>query len=598
MSRFIEKAEDNFPFKDGDGNPSYRQGQEMALKKVAKAFEDGYKYVVLNAPTGSGKSAINTALARCFPKSIYTTPQNSLIDQITEDDVISDYHNAIKGRNNYPCKNHGCSPKLEDVDDDQRSISGEGFDKEKFNHNAASCTNKKKSVDQCTESGDFCCAAGAAAYFVQDQGYTVDRFLNEYDCCPYTEAVLKGMSYDKIALTNLHYYVLNPHLSKADLVVIDEAHNLEGQGFDFCEFIFSEYNVPFFEDIENDIPTEDPEKIHEYVTTEVKERVRSTLSVKEERLKMASSNEEKTRLSKEVATYQNLQGKIENVESVDPEHFVVEREWKSGGDLKKLVLKPVYVDEFFQKIFLSHGDRFLFSSATFNNAKMQLKYLGIPEDEVRVIDVPNFFPEENRKVRFVPKADMSGKSLSDSDFNDMASGIAEICRKHSGSSGIVHCKSYSKMQQIYNQLKYNDFGTIPQKILPQFKEDKEDVLDEYRQGGENYLLLSVAQEEGLDLKDDLARFNVVAKVPNMYAGDERIQKRLNDHNDWDWYFMNTAMDLTQSYGRTTRSRDDHSTTYILDSDFGKWVNESRRRDLFPDWFWDAFEKQRSIRQNP
>lgn len=583
-----DKAEKNFPFKDEEGNPSYRKGQEEALKKVAAAFDAGYDYVVLNAPTGSGKSALNTAIARCFDKSIYTTPQNSLIDQITEDEVISQHHNAIKGRNNYACSNSRCSAELEDVDKDQNNLSSNDFDDEKYSHSASECTNKTKSVDKCLNDGDFCCAAGAAAYFIRDQGILLNNFWEEYDCCEYTEAVLKGISYEKITLTNIHYYVLNPHLSKADLVVIDEAHNLEGQGFDFCKFTFSKYNVPFFEEIREDIPTENAQEVHEYLTTEVKDRLENRIHELQESVKVASSKEEKADMNRELDKVQNLHGKICNIESVDSEDFVLERDW-DNGELERLTLKPVYVDEFFQDIFLEKGEKFLFSSATFNNAEKQLKHLGIPEDEVKVVDVPNFFPEENRKVKFDPKADMSGSQISESEYKDMADGIAEKCREHANSSGIVHCKSYRKMKEIYNKLKYTDTGTIPQKILPQFKEDKEDVLEEYQNGGGDYLLLSVAQEEGLDLHDDLARFNIVAKVPNMYFGDKRIEKRVSENNEWNWYFMHTAMDLTQSYGRTTRSKEDRSVTYILDSDFESWIDDNRKRALFPEWFWDAFE---------
>ena len=99
---FVEHFIDSFPF------PSFREGQQHAVKQIAKRFYEGYQYVVLDAPTGAGKSAINSAFAIGYNTSYYTTPQNSLIDQIEEDDFLKDHYKALKGKSNYKCNHTEC----------------------------------------------------------------------------------------------------------------------------------------------------------------------------------------------------------------------------------------------------------------------------------------------------------------------------------------------------------------------------------------------------------------------------------------------------------------------------------------------------------
>jgi Helicase C-terminal domain len=71
--------------------------------------------------------------------------------------------------------------------------------------------------------------------------------------------------------------------------------------------------------------------------------------------------------------------------------------------------------------------------------------------------------------------------------------------------------------------------------------------------------------EGLDLHDDLSRFQVVVKVPYPNFTDPYIaaRKRL----DRDWYLWQTAMRLIQATGRSVRSQEDFAETYIVDQDF-------------------------------
>ncbi|MEJ2667469.1 MAG: DEAD/DEAH box helicase family protein [Deinococcales bacterium] len=82
----------SFPF------ASFRSGQREALDAARQAFADGKRFVVVEAPTGLGKSAIAVALAREAGASYILTAQKVLQDQYTRDfPELS----LMKGRSNY-----------------------------------------------------------------------------------------------------------------------------------------------------------------------------------------------------------------------------------------------------------------------------------------------------------------------------------------------------------------------------------------------------------------------------------------------------------------------------------------------------------------
>jgi Rad3-related DNA helicase len=73
--------------------------------------------------------------------------------------------------------------------------------------------------------------------------------------------------------------------------------------------------------------------------------------------------------------------------------------------------------------------------------------------------------------------------------------------------------------------------------------------------------------EGLDLKDDLARYQIILKVPYLFMGDKRVAKRVNDYGEDKWYNLQAVETICQAYGRAQRNEEDWSRLYILDESF-------------------------------
>ena len=92
--------------------------------------------------------------------------------------------------------------------------------------------------------------------------------------------------------------------------------------------------------------------------------------------------------------------------------------------------------------------------------------------------------------------------------------------------------------------------------------------------------------EGVDLYDDLSRFQIICKTPFPYLGDPVVRKRMKKWN-W-WYPYMTAKTIIQSIGRSIRNKDDHCITYILDQNFEYFHNKNT--EIFPPWFKKVLQK--------
>jgi Rad3-related DNA helicase len=103
------------------------------------------------------------------------------------------------------------------------------------------------------------------------------------------------------------------------------------------------------------------------------------------------------------------------------------------------------------------------------------------------------------------------------------------------------------------------------------------------ENSENTVLLSPSMTEGVDLKDTLSRFQIFAKVPYPNYGDPVIQKRMEFYPNY--YNMLTGLTLAQAYGRSTRSKDDWSHSFILDKVFVGFMQKNI--NIMPKWFTEA-----------
>jgi len=152
--------------------------------------------------------------------------------------------------------------------------------------------------------------------------------------------------------------------------------------------------------------------------------------------------------------------------------------------------------------------------------------------------------------------------------------------RHKGQRGLIHCHSF----EFSKILKYE---VADPRFLFQddFKGDKSAMLAAHSKR-EDSVIVAPAMHEGFDFKDDLSRFQILAKVPWPSMTDKVIKERMNLDNRW--YAWLTALKIVQSMGRSVRSKTDWAYTYIIDQGFDGFLG--RNGQMIPRYIKDAFHK--------
>jgi len=510
-------ANKNFPF------AHYRAGQREALDAARAAFADGRRVVVIEAPTGSGKSALAVTLAREAKSAYLLTAQKVLQEQYQRD--FGDLA-LLKGRANYACE---VAP---------------------------------------THAGAAPCIIG--------------RTFSQCESCAYFRAKGRAIASPR-ALLNYAYFLHELNYAGSfqprELLILDEAHNTEGMLMGFVQAPISDADlaragiplrIPGFP--QPDALFDFAEDLPAYL------RARSrTLDAELQRGHLPADVQlEVTRTLHWLENTDRRLGWLQ-ASRADDIPWVVEHHLTPNG--ASVTFKPVVVAPFAHELLFAHAERTLMLSATVLDAGTFLRGLGIPPEAAAVITVASTFPAARRPLLLRPVARLTRHQL-DRDLPRLTHEVGEILRDHDGEKGIVHSHSYRIAQAVYRALPADLRARV---ITHHDAAGRTAALEAHLHRPEPTVLLSPSMTEGLDLVDDLARWQIICKLPYPNLGDPQIAARLQSEPGW--YEWRTCLTLVQAYGRAVRSEEDHAVTYLLDADAPGFL--SRQQARLPGWFREA-----------
>jgi len=217
----------------------------------------------------------------------------------------------------------------------------------------------------------------------------------------------------------------------------------------------------------------------------------------------------------------------------------------------------------------------VFMSATIGGPREFAKVMGIKG--AKFIRLDNAFNYDKSPVVFINKHKLSRREKETS-LPKVIKLLDKIIEKHKGQRGIIHTGSY----EFTRYIKQNSKHAFRLMDYENSKE-KNDLLNLFKQK-EDAIFMGPSLLEGLDLKDDISRFQVFFKVPYPNIGDPLIKAKMNTMPNW--YDWKTGITIMQGVGRSVRNEEDWAITYILDACFLSLINKS---ELFPPSFLERIK---------
>jgi len=246
--------------------------------------------------------------------------------------------------------------------------------------------------------------------------------------------------------------------------------------------------------------------------------------------------------------------------------------WKEKGNL---VIAPMSAVWAANRLFRC-ANRVLFMSATMGDISLFLKSLGKNETDAGIHRASCGFRPEKRKIIYCNLGSMS-KQKGQAGLPGMLEECSRILRDRPDERGIIHCHSRELQQTVSQHLRREFDG----RILTHGSGNDRDAGVARLRNSRNGVLCAVAMMEGLDLRDDDARFCIFAKIPWPDLSDPYIAERRKRSKEW--YENVTALSVIQGSGRVVRNEKDYAETFIFDDSFRMLLPR------FPDWWREAVQ---------
>lgn len=505
--------------------------QADILNKVSTAIDNKKKFIVICACTGSGKSFIGKTIANIVR------------------DHNSEYKDYIRQYKFNECEsNQGAyiltvTKKLQDQ-------YNEFFD----------------DIIPCKGKVNFKCSIDAN--LTCDIGICVSDTKKKYEClmqdsCPYYYQKQKSML-SKISTLNYEQFLsLELPLTRRDVIICDEASELEGK--------LVEYGTI---KIHTDELKRIGIKIQSFPTIATSydwlQEINTQLDDYIIRQKKNTSKLTQSDLSK-LAAMQNLSEKIDIALSAwSTSDYILTHEINTT----EWVFTPTYIATHAKSIFDS-AKTIILMSATIIDHKTFTKTLGIEDYEY--IEVGSVFDPKKAPIYMSSKYKLNYNNLKSS-LPYIVDFIKQICEHHKSERGIIHTHT----QYIANFIKANYQS---ERLLVRTDKISNETILALHNECKNSILVSPSLTHGVDLKGDLARFQIIVKIPWLPLGDERVKKLANI--DRSWYISKMFSTLIQSCGRGVRSIDDECVTYILDGSIIPLIQQYKH--LLPKYFIDRIQ---------
>jgi Rad3-related DNA helicase len=515
------------------------------------------KFFLLNLPVGTGKSHLALMIADWYLKNVNG---NAKFDVITNSKILQDQYsgtygsiNDLKGKENYECEQYSCS---------------------------------------CAQGNEF-------------------NRLNKTSCeaCPHSSARDQYLS-GRISLTNFYLYILYQlYMTKmmegrgANVLIVDESHEFDDVMSDFISIKITEFVIKKLKFSNEDKILKELKRvssISQYIdflkalqgeinTTisdiekELGREKRTARSVKRENSvnKVLGGKNSDFKLMQIITDLQQYQSKIEiflKEYAANPNNWVLESNYNEKSKQKELSLEPIWAFDYLDKYIFSKYDMVFLMSGTILDKNLFCMLNGLDVDKAVYYSIDSPFPVKNRPVFYMPLGKMSFKSKEDT-FKNYVPYIQKILNKYPDKKGIIHTNSFELASWISRDLKDS-------RLVYHDSSNKDEVLQKHFISEKPTVLVSPSMDTGVSFDDDLARFQIIAKIP--YPSLASQKNKLRQKNNPEWYSWKTISGLIQMSGRAVRSVDDYADTIIIDGSFSDLLKYSGQ--YFPKWFQEAIKR--------
>lgn len=396
-----------------------RPEQVQIINKIKSAMDSGYKNIILEAGTGSGKSAIATSVARMVNDSYILTMTNQLQNQ-----YLTDFNYLlaeVKGRNNYSC-NYGGT--------------------------CQSCQMEKEKETKCMD-------------------------------CEYKLAVIHAQNSPNIISNYDYLFYAGNYANQWDtreLLILDEAHNFEKKIMNLVseelnrKIIFNRLGFDIFESVRKGGTLKSINNYDYWVS------ILEKCLEQEQTIEIYDDPVAEKAHQGYLEKYRRMILDLDNdfvIELPLKKDIVEDKSYDMG---LKMVLKPFSAENHSDKL-LKYGDVRLFMTGTLGNAEKFCEWNGLDFNDTEYIYCKSPFPVNNRPI--IKRYVCSMKQEAWRNYH-IIKYIQKIINNHHGEKGVIHTSSNQQAWWIKKNLNSNKiwvaYGANREETIHKFEESNYPIV--------------------------------------------------------------------------------------------------------------------------
>jgi ATP-dependent DNA helicase DinG len=517
FSKYLEKFPDDY-------TPS--KSQVDLINEIEQAFKDGYKFVIASAPTGTGKSFIPKTLGSVSDSA--TPTFSNLVNSYDawKQDNLGEYMHEDACLAEPPFGTTVLTITKQLQDQYKRLFKDTSLLKGKQNYTCTVDDNFDVETAPCILTPKLkndCWKANCCDYY-----------------CSRNEALTNQFS-----ATNYKMFLSLPgHVKRKNFIICDEASELEEElvkhySADVNYVRLTQNNIEH-----NMLRSDDYDTQHRWL-------INITYNITQYIEELKSANNKKPKMGAAVANrlkfLKNLHGSLTTVQdNWEKCEYIVDFN-KDGVNFT-----PLKINMLTGSIF-NYAEHVVLMSATITDHKEYAKSLGI--EKYKFVDIPSSFDANKSPIYTMTEPVLNYNNLQQN-LPKLAKYCQSLCDHHANEKGIIHTHSMEICRYLQNKLIGTRF------LFRDESTNNQQLLEEHFNNEGPTVLVSPSLTFGTDLHGNSGRFQIIVKTPFPPLSNKRIKKLVSI--DQSWYERKTVSALIQTSGRCTRSKDDHSTTYILD----------------------------------
>lgn len=573
-----------------------RPEQAQVVPIATDLIKEGYKNIIIECPTGSGKSAMAMILPKIFNAESYVvTHLKGLQEQYMKE---MPFMRSVMGKGNYECNldlEAGCINKTRAQEAVDRAVIGG------FTWQTNGCT---ANMAPCSLIRGFECPYRNPR---NDKGY--DWNTDPKSLCEYFESLTNAQN-ARYFISNMSYLMAmnrsSSMLKQRDFLIVDEAHQLASAMTSFYSLDFSVklierlLQLPSHQQVveaaekDREIMQKDrTKKLESWTPTNSgwgfpkvpSVQVKSTDEFRRKGavvlgayfdalINMVSRKIRKNDYEEEELKY--VYNTLERIKSVNE---MLSSDWKNclwqANDDEApeyISFKPLDIRNYSEELLLNTGKVRVFLSGTIGDINIFCDELGLKKEETAFLQIDySSFPLSNRPI-YTSKVGgkMSYSAKSSEEMMKTAEAIVDIMNIYPRKKGLILPYTDSLEKQLVEAIAYIS-PEAEQRLVQHNKNAKSrnQVFTDFDNSETNNVLVSTYANQGYDGKS--VDFCIIVKVPFPAMGDVRTAIKMKENPSW--YKLQTANQLTQMLGRVVRSAEDVGHNYIIDPQF--WFHYSK-----------------------